>query len=241
MKRKLNFNCLLSSTKQDKLEHNSKFIIQCNPLRFIHPATATWGSKQAYNKGGRIFYIVGTFLVNSLILIVFLKLINTEIKKYLQVHQHSRSPGSATRLTERVLHPSLFLEPGLHLDWPKGSYSLPRPTSGCPFSRKTKWHYGYRLCDDVRPKKIYNSTKFNATHLRNSISPFYFVEEYCTKKSRSTNERYLNAFPLGSYCIYKAGANCPQGFQSGSLRFYENRTRINKTWSHVYGNAPQCK
>ena len=108
-------------------------------------------------------------------------------------------------------------------DWPKGSYALPRPISGCPTLRKTEWHYGYRLHDAHRLAKMYNSTEPKALHhLRNSVSSFYFVEEFCTKKGRSTNERNFRLFPAGKYCIYKVGANCPKGFESGSLRFYEN-------------------
>ena len=125
-----------------------------------------------------------------------------------------------------------------HKDWPTGSYALPKPKSGCAHSLKTEWHHGYRLHDSITSMNITNIIRANLTHLRNSISPFYFVEEFCTKKQRLTNKRSMIQFPPGRYCIYKVGANCPSGFQNGSLRFYENETIANRTWSHLNGTVP---
>ena len=141
--------------------------------------------------------------------------------------------------TEMTSYYPMLYEYELQKEWPTGSYSLPRPKSGCPASSNTVWCHGYRLHDSITITEPRNTTNSANTHLQNSISSFYFVEEFCLKISTASNTKNQNLFPPGKYCIYKVGDTCPQGFESGSLRFYENKTRINQTWSHVDGVLPK--
>lgn len=129
----------------------------------------------------------------------------------------------------------------LQSDWPAGLYALPRPKTGCPSS--DRWKYGYRLSDGITrriPKNLTVSEKITI-NLRNTISPEYFVEEFCTKESPETREKERKRFPPGSYCIYKVHEHCPEGFRNGSLRFFENKTSISQSWSHVNGSVPKRK
>lgn len=123
------------------------------------------------------------------------------------------------------------------VEWPTGSYALPRPKSGCPFSRHVVWLHGYRLHDvGVKPSTI----KADQTHLQNSVSSNFIVEEFCSKRSSWTDGRANSLFPPGKYCLYKVDDSCPQGFQTGSLRFYEDGNQGDRTWTHVDGITPKC-
>ncbi len=79
----------------------------------------------------------------------------------------------------------------------------------------------------------------NKTHLLNTISSAYFVEEFCIKSPEG--EESPSYFPPGKYCVNKVGESCPDGFQTGSLKFYEEGSIGSKSWSHTSGDRPKSK
>lgn len=116
--------------------------------------------------------------------------------------------------------------------WPKGSYALPRPKSGCPVSSGHTWKFAYRLYD----------TKFTTSyknHLRNTVSRLFFVEEFCSR-SLSIERSEVN-FPPGQYCVYKTGSSCPVGLQPGSTKFFQDKATADRSWSHTKGMSPKSE
>ncbi|XP_056001799.1 uncharacterized protein LOC130048773 [Ostrea edulis] len=103
----------------------------------------------------------------------------------------------------------------VRVKWPKGTYTLVKPKSGCP----SGWLEGWRNQDNEdyvnRNSVTYNADNYqhhffgiDGTHPKNiNIS-------YCTKDPNDVNEE--GNWPKGSYCILKHGSTCPDGaFQSG--------------------------
>ena len=72
------------------------------------------------------------------------------------------------------------------LTWPKGTYGLPMPKSGCPKGSNFQWHAGYRShgTEDTRQK--------------------------FGMKAKDTASDYNLPWPGGPYCILKKG-KCPEG------------------------------
>ena len=93
------------------------------------------------------------------------------------------------------------------LTWPKGTYGLPMPKSGCPKESNFSWHEGYRKHDteDVRADNKWSSPfdlagKYN----RNEMT-----QKFCMKTKVTTSD-YDLPWPRGKYCILKKG-ECPEG------------------------------
>eukprot|EP00794_Sanderia_malayensis_P011023 gene11022-12187_t len=119
--------------------------------------------------------------------------------------------------------------------WPNGDYSLPKPQSGCPSPLHVSWLHGYRL-QNYNLSDVAQST---SNHLQNNVSTTYYVEEFCTVfRKRGQTYPEGGQFPEGQYCVYRVGDACPQGFQSGSLKFFEDSSIGNKSWSHANGATP---
>ena len=82
--------------------------------------------------------------------------------------------------------------------WPSGSYSLPKPLSGCPKFWKEGW-----LKQDLENDAIHESTKFPSKfsynfHMNASISMNEFVERtFCTKDNDTSVARL---WPKGKNC-----------------------------------------
>ena len=116
--------------------------------------------------------------------------------------------------------------------WPKGSYALPRPKSGCPITSGNTWKFGSRLYDI----KFASSTN---NYLRNTVSSLFFVENFC---SRSPSiERSEANFPRGQYCVYKTGNSCPAGLQPGYTKFFQDKATAGRSWSHTKGISPKSE
>ncbi|CAC5410107.1 unnamed protein product [Mytilus coruscus] len=100
--------------------------------------------------------------------------------------------------------------------WPKGTYTLVKPKTGCP----SRWKEGWRLQD--------NEDRRNS----NSITPghhFYgsfgrnMKFHYCTKDEHVISGHYN--WPRGNYCILRQGISCPPGFRTGSILWDDEDNR----------------
>ena len=93
------------------------------------------------------------------------------------------------------------------LTWPKGTYGLPMPKSGCPKGSNFQWHAGYRSHDteDTRGNNKWSSP-FDLA------GPYYrrdMTQKFCMKTKDEASD-YNLPWPRGQYCILKKG-ECPEG------------------------------
>lgn len=93
--------------------------------------------------------------------------------------------------------------------WPEGTYTLPRPITGCP----PEWKEGMRYQDT---ENVLNSNKKSKPfHLSGSVDVHGIRQEFCTKMDANKGK---GDWPSGQYCIYRYGARCPVGFKEGNTR-----------------------
>ncbi|EDO43694.1 predicted protein [Nematostella vectensis] len=95
--------------------------------------------------------------------------------------------------------------------WPAGTYGLPRPRAGCPWSEGFDWQIGYRFHDteDDSPENQHS----NGYHMAGNVSDDGIRHEFCMK----TNPIGQDRWPEGKYCIYRKGPNCPEGLEKGFI------------------------
>ena len=88
--------------------------------------------------------------------------------------------------------------------WPKGTYALPMPDSGCPITSEFSWLEGYFRQDteDTGPLSSWSSP----LHLKGEKKPNQITQHFCVKTNKTGKRRW----PSGEYCIYKKGT-CPRG------------------------------
>ena len=95
------------------------------------------------------------------------------------------------------------------LTWPKGTYGLPMPKSGCPKGSKFPWHEGYRKHDteDVGGDNKWSSSfDLAGKYYRNDMT-----QKFCMK-TEDTASDYDLPWPRGQYCILKL-EECPEGLR----------------------------
>ncbi|XP_013090705.2 uncharacterized protein LOC106074468 [Biomphalaria glabrata] len=117
------------------------------------------------------------------------------------------------------------------VSWPKGTYALLKPNTGCPTNAKKSWLWkeGYRkyhtessgnadkYSDDIHlalPVKVIDSSKH-----------FVYLS-FCAKDSNYGSSSH---WPIGSYCINRVGRHCPAGFKSGGFRINEEKNYYSGT------------
>ncbi|XP_028399576.1 uncharacterized protein LOC114522985 isoform X2 [Dendronephthya gigantea] len=126
---------------------------------------------------------------------------------------------------------ALSFSHGQDVDWPSGSYGLPKPKSGCPISKTSVWSEGWRF-QDMENKA---STQFFRSRLSSdSHFDIKIIGEkrdinrtFCMKQNSG---RVQNVFwPSGKYCIYKKDGACPKNMASGWVKWddenYKNRNK----------------
>ena len=94
--------------------------------------------------------------------------------------------------------------------WPRGTYGLPKPKSGCPKEEKGSgfvWHEGSRYHD--------TPTFFPVNEWSNpyDLAGFYGkenVQPYFCIKTQQGSSKFSLPWPKGKYCILKKG-KCPSG------------------------------
>ncbi|KAH3701576.1 uncharacterized protein LOC127860098 isoform X2 [Dreissena polymorpha] len=112
--------------------------------------------------------------------------------------------------------------------WPKGTYSLAKPKSGCPAGDFT-WYEGWRLQDTE------TQSPDNAWSLNNNIAGKLEVSqlqlEYCTKGESEPTD-FDRHWPKGDYCIFKYG-ECPEGFAEGYVKWDDEDSLNRNDWQGV--------
>ena len=88
--------------------------------------------------------------------------------------------------------------------WPRGTYALPMPVTGCPQSRKLSWSKGHvrQNTEDTRPLSNWS----RPVHLKGFRKNNVITQHFCVKENREGTRDW----PRGKYCIYKKG-KCPNG------------------------------
>ena len=98
-----------------------------------------------------------------------------------------------------------FTLSGRKLTWPRGSYGLPMPASGCPLIKGYPMKEGWRLHDteNKRPSNDWSlPLHFPGPFNRNDVT-----QRFCMKTLSTTGGR---DWPEGQFCIYMKG-KCPRG------------------------------
>ena len=94
--------------------------------------------------------------------------------------------------------------------WPRGTYGLPKPKSGCPKEEKGSgfvWHEGSRYHDTPTfcPLNEWsNPYDLAGFHGRENVRPYFCI------KTRQGSSKFSLPWPKGKYCILKKG-KCPSG------------------------------
>ena len=114
----------------------------------------------------------------------------------------------------------------LKIQWPDGTYALPKPTAGCP----PGWHSGYRW-QDTEDKNNKNR-KTPGMQFKVRVWVERDIEfHYCVKTFHGNSGI---KWPRGTYCIAKKG-DCPSGFGAGSI-YWDDEDRRNR--NRVWGTLP---
>ncbi|KAK7106197.1 uncharacterized protein [Littorina saxatilis] len=102
------------------------------------------------------------------------------------------------------------------LTWPRGTYGLVKPVTGCPGGR-ISWSEGWRFQDTG--DHVFSSNMMSTQlHLAGSWLPDKNIRmDFCMKGNRRLSEFDVD-WPAGDYCILKYGA-CPTGFQEGFVQW----------------------
>lgn len=102
--------------------------------------------------------------------------------------------------------------------WPRGTYALPMPVTGCPQSRKLSWSKGHvrQNTEDTRPLSNWS----RPVHLKGFRKNNVITQHFCVKENREGNRDW----PKGKYCIYKKG-KCPSGFSESWIKWDDEDTK----------------
>lgn len=97
--------------------------------------------------------------------------------------------------------------------WPKGTYGLPEPITGCPNFAGIQWERGYTYhnTEDMDPA----NKRSRLYHFAGDYSQRGIQQRFCVKENPNGPEQ---AWPDGKYCIYKKG-ECPAGLTTGFIRW----------------------
>nr|XP_058952004.1 cubilin homolog isoform X2 [Pocillopora verrucosa] len=98
--------------------------------------------------------------------------------------------------------------------WPAGTYGLPKPVSGCPWSEGILWREGWRSQATFIIQT--NNSRSPEFHLDGKVNSNEVKRSFCIKY-RMTSDRNRPPWPKGKYCIYKKYPGCPEGLTSGEL------------------------
>ena len=110
--------------------------------------------------------------------------------------------------------------------WPSGSYTMPKPKSGCPHTDKTTWKEAWRFQDLENDAK--QGSKFSSNfHMDAKIVNNDLERGFCTNNNQGVQEPW----PVGSYCLYRNANHCPPNMTQGFIEWYDeqekNQNRFN--------------
>ncbi|KAJ7375367.1 hypothetical protein OS493_002119 [Desmophyllum pertusum] len=118
--------------------------------------------------------------------------------------------------------------------WPRGTYAVPMPHSGCPVSMEFSWSEGYlrQNTEDSGPLSNWSSP----LHLKGEKKDNEITQHFCVKTKKAGKTRW----PAGSYCIYKKG-KCPRGFREGWIKWDDEDTKNDNLASGVLPDGTFAK
>ncbi|XP_046842956.1 cubilin-like isoform X2 [Xenia sp. Carnegie-2017] len=107
--------------------------------------------------------------------------------------------------------------------WPTGNFGLPKAKTGCPGDWKSGWREGWRFQDmeNGNPRSVASFGNHMDVTFPITNSNYDIVRKFCIFKQ--TNKE-AKRWPKGSYCLYKSGNTCPQGLNSGYVKFDDEDT-----------------
>ncbi|XP_062501657.1 perforin-like protein 1 [Corticium candelabrum] len=142
------------------------------------------------------------------------------------LHVRRRKSALARALTTYPSYKNARVPPDdsqltLPIAWPKGTYGLVKPSSGCPRGSNSRWDSGWRKHDTEDGNSANQwSSSYNLAGWKGSNNMQW---EFCIKVSNGLNN--INyPWPRGSYCILKKG-NCPNQFHYGWIHWDDEDSR----------------
>ena len=112
-----------------------------------------------------------------------------------------------------ILIDDVYADPvmSVTVQWPDGTYSLPKPARECPGSG---WSTGSRHQDNEDSN---NANSYTPSNFKNymKIDLGRNIKTYYCTKTFGGNSGFV--WPKGNYCIARRGGNCPSGFKTGSI------------------------
>ncbi|XP_063423228.1 uncharacterized protein LOC134707430 [Mytilus trossulus] len=97
------------------------------------------------------------------------------------------------------------------LQWPKGTYSLQKPTAGCPGT--FKWSEG-RIMVNMTGAQMSAMNSFEG-----DVEHSSFTLNYCAKERAESKDELI--WSKGDYCLFQQDSDCPIGFTSSSIRYQD--------------------
>ena len=140
--------------------------------------------------------------------------------------------AQANRLENLNRRVETSLGRGFLLLWPRGTYVLPSPNTGCPNSAGVNWAVGWRKqhtqsVDRNTDEVSEGSHLFPPIRSIDSDQNNFVYQHFCVN-SDSTSPG--PTWPKGTYCIGKKGA-CPRPFANGSITWDEQKSGGLSTWT----------
>ncbi|CAL1541395.1 unnamed protein product [Lymnaea stagnalis] len=126
----------------------------------------------------------------------------------------------------------LLMDSGFLMIWPRGSYGLLQPSSGCPSQGAISgwlegWLRMHTESSDRNRDEISTNSHLRGSAMTRHMRQNFITQHFCVKSDVNSTGPI---WPNGSYCINKNG-NCPLGFSQGSLIWDEEDDNANVTRS----------
>lgn len=110
-------------------------------------------------------------------------------------------------------------------NWPDGHYALHSAMFGCPESADYGWTTGYaNMTLNANSRNMFWSDDDRFSFEPYILGPYTqqklqinFCIMKCNRTQLINGSQEVKHWPVGNYCIYKAGDNCPKYFQEGSM------------------------
>lgn len=119
------------------------------------------------------------------------------------------------------------------LNWPSGTYGLPKSSSGCADNDKFVWGSGYS-----KEEGEGDSSGSNYYIDIYEDSNGWVYKHYCMKTSSNTG---YGSWPAGNYCVYREGGYCPSGFYEGHIRFESKDNHGDNEWNSPHPDGTWTK
>ncbi|GFO21129.1 Apextrin-like protein 2 [Plakobranchus ocellatus] len=161
------------------------------------------------------------------------ELLQTQVDALFQKSQRNHSDRLSV-LESRVQH---VLDRGFLQLWPRGSYALPQPKSGCPSSAMAAFVPGYRRhhteSNSRNKDQVSEGNHLQPSVLERQSSQNYVYQRFCVKNDRLSPGP---VWPAGTYCINKM-EECPLFFEEGSIKWTDQGKGGESTTSGAVPNG----